>query len=163
MVESAQPYKPSDLKDSQQALSGHRVPRIHGKYAIAERCCSKIQNGPSMVLRLGTLNVGSLTSRSMETAEMLERKRIDICCLQETRWKSNGVCHINPDNEKYKLFWNGQKTAKNGVGIFFKEPLAQERKKQMVLTKDMAVLALENGMKMATASLSLLKVTGFVY
>ncbi|ESO05780.1 hypothetical protein HELRODRAFT_77621, partial [Helobdella robusta] len=47
-------------------------------------------------------------------------------CLQETRWKSNGVCHINSENEKYKLFSNGQKKAKNGVGIFVKEPLAQE-------------------------------------
>ncbi|ESN90783.1 hypothetical protein HELRODRAFT_90788, partial [Helobdella robusta] len=28
------------------------------------------------------------------------------------------------DKEKYKLFWNGQKTAKNGVGIFVREPLA---------------------------------------
>ncbi|ESN97411.1 hypothetical protein HELRODRAFT_178201 [Helobdella robusta] len=70
------------------------------------------QNGPSMVLRLGTLNVGSLTGRSMEIAEMLEHRRIDICCLQETRWQSNGVCHVNSDKEKYKLFWNGQKTTK---------------------------------------------------
>ncbi|ESO12155.1 hypothetical protein HELRODRAFT_158620 [Helobdella robusta] len=97
----------------QQALSGQGVPRIPGKYAIAEGCCRKIQNGPSMVLRLGTLNVGSLTGRSMEIAEILERRKIDICCLQETRWKSNGVCHVNSDKEKYKLFWNGQKTAKN--------------------------------------------------
>ncbi|ESN96759.1 hypothetical protein HELRODRAFT_163870 [Helobdella robusta] len=96
----------------QQALSGQGVRRIPGKYEIAEGCCRKIQNGPSMVLRLGTLNVGSLTGRSMEIAEMLERRRIDICCLQETRWKSNGVCHVNSDKEKYKLFWNGQKTAK---------------------------------------------------
>ncbi|ESN90789.1 hypothetical protein HELRODRAFT_182616 [Helobdella robusta] len=110
----------------QQALSGQGVPRIPGKYAIAERCCRKIQNGPSMVLRLGTLHVGTLTGRSMEIAEMLDRRMIDICCLQETRWKSNGVCHINSDKEKYKLFWNGQKTAKNGVGIFVREPLAQE-------------------------------------
>ncbi|ESN91366.1 hypothetical protein HELRODRAFT_152646, partial [Helobdella robusta] len=62
----------------------------------------------------------------MEIAEMLERRRIDICCLQETRWKSNGVCHVNSDKEKYKLFWNGQKTAKNRVRIFVREPLAQE-------------------------------------
>ncbi|ESN92829.1 hypothetical protein HELRODRAFT_164960 [Helobdella robusta] len=130
----------------------------------------KIQNGPSVVLRLETLNVGSLTGRSMEIAEMLERRKIDICCLQETRWKSNSVCHISSDKEKYRLFWNGQKTAKNGVGIFVREPIAQEaismatlERKQMVLTTYMAVLAMENGMKMATASLSLLKVTGFVY
>ncbi|ESN97403.1 hypothetical protein HELRODRAFT_85448 [Helobdella robusta] len=62
----------------------------------------------------------------MEIAEMLERKRIDICCLQETRWKSNGVCHVNSDKEKYKLFWNGQKTAENGNGIYVREPQAQE-------------------------------------
>ncbi|ESN97383.1 hypothetical protein HELRODRAFT_178174 [Helobdella robusta] len=108
-----------------EALSGQGVLRIPGKYAIAEGCCRKIQNGPSMVLRFGALNVGSLTGRSMEIAEMLERRRIDICCLQETRWKLNGVCHVNSDKEKYKLFWNGQKTAKNGVGIFVREPLAQ--------------------------------------
>ncbi|ESN93963.1 hypothetical protein HELRODRAFT_180379 [Helobdella robusta] len=83
----------------------------------------KIQNGPSMVLRFGTLNVGSLTGRSMEIAEMIECRRH---CLQETRWKSNGVCHINSDKKKYKLFWNGQKTAKNGVAIFVRKPLAQE-------------------------------------
>ncbi|ESO04143.1 hypothetical protein HELRODRAFT_92501 [Helobdella robusta] len=62
----------------------------------------------------------------MEIAEMLERRRIDICCLQETRWKSNGVCHINSDKENYKLFWNDQKTTKNGVGIFVKKLLVQE-------------------------------------
>ncbi|ESN94292.1 hypothetical protein HELRODRAFT_164107 [Helobdella robusta] len=86
----------------QQALSGQGVPRIPGKYAIAEGCCRKIQNGPSMVLRLGTLNVGSLTSRSMEIAEMLERRRIDIYCLQETRWKSNGMsCQLRQKNINY--------------------------------------------------------------
>ncbi|ESN92893.1 hypothetical protein HELRODRAFT_165025 [Helobdella robusta] len=82
----------------QQALSGQGVPRIPGKYAIVEGCCRKIQNGPSMVL--GTLNVASLTGPSMKNAEMLERKRIDICCLQEIRWKSNGVCHVNSDKGK---------------------------------------------------------------
>ncbi|ESO04401.1 hypothetical protein HELRODRAFT_152652, partial [Helobdella robusta] len=30
------------------------------------------------------------------------------------------------DKEKYKLFRNGPKTAKNSVGIFVREPLAQE-------------------------------------
>ncbi|ESN93242.1 hypothetical protein HELRODRAFT_181178 [Helobdella robusta] len=66
-----------------QALSGQGVTRIPGKYSQVEGCCRKIQNGPSIVLRLGTLNVGLLTGRSMEIAEMLERRRIDTCCLQK--------------------------------------------------------------------------------
>ncbi|ESN95833.1 hypothetical protein HELRODRAFT_179020 [Helobdella robusta] len=39
----------------------------------------------------------------------------------ERRWESNGVSLI----ESYNLFWNGQKTAQNGVGIFIRESLAQ--------------------------------------
>ncbi|ESO03326.1 hypothetical protein HELRODRAFT_173612 [Helobdella robusta] len=83
-------FKKTTAPSPQQVLSGQGVPRIPRKYAIAEGSCRKIQNDPSMVLRLGTLNVGSLTGRSMKIAEMLERRRIDICCLQEARWKSNG-------------------------------------------------------------------------
>ncbi|ESO10244.1 hypothetical protein HELRODRAFT_168134 [Helobdella robusta] len=45
---------------------------------------------------------------SIEIVDMLERRRVDICSLQETRWKSNGVPLIG----SYKLFWNSQKTAK---------------------------------------------------
>ncbi|ESN92882.1 hypothetical protein HELRODRAFT_165013 [Helobdella robusta] len=58
-------------KDS-VVLSGQGVLSIPEKYAKAEECCRKIQNGPSMVLRLGTLSIGSMTGRSMENAEMLE-------------------------------------------------------------------------------------------
>ncbi|ESN99388.1 hypothetical protein HELRODRAFT_162934 [Helobdella robusta] len=75
----------ADRVPSRQALSGQGLPRIPGKYTLAEGCCKKIQNGPSIVLGLGTLIVGSLTGRSMKIAEMLERRRINICCLQETR------------------------------------------------------------------------------
>ncbi|ESO01529.1 hypothetical protein HELRODRAFT_174485 [Helobdella robusta] len=110
----------------QQALSGQGVPRIPGKYAIAEGCCRKIQNGPSMVLRLGTLNVGSLTGRSMEIAEMLERRRIDICCLQETRWKSIGVCNSTRTKKNINYSGNFKRRPKNNVGIFVRKPLAQE-------------------------------------
>ncbi|ESO04234.1 hypothetical protein HELRODRAFT_172590 [Helobdella robusta] len=93
----------SDNLVPMRALNSQGVLGIPGKYAIAEGCCRKIQNGPSLVLRLETLNVGSLAGCSMEIAEMLERRRKDICYFQETRWKLNGVCNINSDNKKYKL------------------------------------------------------------
>ena len=36
-------------------------------------------------IRLATWNVGSLTGRSGEVVEVLYRRRIDICCVQEVR------------------------------------------------------------------------------
>jgi len=38
-------------------------------------------------LRFATWNVGSMTGRSGEVVESLFRQRVDICCIQESRWK----------------------------------------------------------------------------
>ena len=39
------------------------------------------------LLRLVTVNVGSLSGRSTEVVDMFERRRIDIGCLQEVRYR----------------------------------------------------------------------------
>ncbi|VDP09935.1 unnamed protein product [Heligmosomoides polygyrus] len=36
--------------------------------------------------RVATLNVGTMTARSCELVEALERRRVDFCAVQETRW-----------------------------------------------------------------------------
>ena len=41
-------------------------------------------------LRIGSANVGSIRKREGEVVDMLDRRRIDICCLQETRWLLTG-------------------------------------------------------------------------
>ncbi|KAK6739842.1 hypothetical protein RB195_008374 [Necator americanus] len=38
---------------------------------------------------LATLNVGTLTGRSRELADSLRKRCVDICCVQETRWKDS--------------------------------------------------------------------------
>ena len=38
-------------------------------------------------LRIATLNVGSMTGEGREPADVLNRRRIYIACVQETRWK----------------------------------------------------------------------------
>ena len=40
-------------------------------------------------LRIATLNVGSMTGKGRELAIVLNRRRIDIACVQETRWKGS--------------------------------------------------------------------------
>ncbi|ESN92903.1 hypothetical protein HELRODRAFT_165039 [Helobdella robusta] len=109
-----------------KTLNGQGV-TISRKYATVEGCCEK-SGVPSWNIRLGTLNTGSLTGRSMEIIDMLEKRKVDICSLQETRWTSNGVSLIG----SYKLFWNGQKTDQNRIGIIIRESLAKIMGKQVL-------------------------------
>ena len=41
------------------------------------------------ILRIATLNVDSETGKGRELADVLNRRRIDIACVQETRWKGS--------------------------------------------------------------------------
>ena len=38
-----------------------------------------------VALRVGTVNVGTMHGRSAEVSEMLKQRKLDFCCLQETR------------------------------------------------------------------------------
>ena len=36
---------------------------------------------------VGTLNIGTMTGRGRELADMMKQRNVDILCLQETKWK----------------------------------------------------------------------------
>ena len=40
-------------------------------------------------VRVGTLHVGTMTGWGRELADMMERRKIGVLCIQETRWKGN--------------------------------------------------------------------------
>ncbi|VDO98756.1 unnamed protein product [Heligmosomoides polygyrus] len=61
-----------------------------------------------------------MTGRSREVADLMERRRIEVLCLQETRWKGAKVKGIG---EGVMLFYNGEDTKRNGVGIAVAESL----------------------------------------
>ena len=42
--------------------------------------------GRCSLVRVGTLNIGTITGRGREVADMMERWNVDILCLQETKW-----------------------------------------------------------------------------
>ena len=44
-----------------------------------------------MNLRIGTLNVRSMSKRSGEVTDMVARRRLDFCCLRETKWKGGSA------------------------------------------------------------------------
>ena len=38
---------------------------------------------------VGTLNVGSMTGGGRELADLMERRKVGVLCVQETRWKGD--------------------------------------------------------------------------
>ena len=50
--------------------------------------------------------------------ETLNRIKIDICCVQEVRWRGASTRTATRKNSHYKLFWIGNETGNGGVGIF---------------------------------------------
>ena len=62
-------------------------------------------------LRVGSANVGSMSGRGGEVVDMLRRKKLDFCALQETRWKGSGAQVMGG----YKFFWQGGKGGAGGV------------------------------------------------
>ena len=71
--------------------------------------------------RIGTLNVGTMRGRSNEVVETLSRRKVDLCCLQETRWRNAGVKVIEGKDSKHKFFWSGNNKGTGGVGIALAE------------------------------------------
>ncbi|KAK3574407.1 hypothetical protein QTP86_006633 [Hemibagrus guttatus] len=76
------------------------------------------RKGKSVGLRIGTLNVGTMTGNGRELDDMMERRKVDILCVQETRWKGSKTRSIGAG---FKLFYYGVDSKRNGVGVVLKE------------------------------------------
>ncbi|XP_071689203.1 uncharacterized protein [Rutidosis leptorrhynchoides] len=65
------------------------------------------------MIRAGSWNVGTLTGKCYELVETLRKRKVDILCVKETRWKGRGAVKI----KDYKLWFSGSRVARNGVGL----------------------------------------------
>lgn len=75
-------------------------------------------------IRIGTLNVGSLTERCRELVDLMERRRVNILCVQETRWRGDKARLLA---EGYKLFYSSTDSeGHSGVGIIVDKELKEE-------------------------------------
>ncbi|XP_070010290.1 uncharacterized protein [Nicotiana sylvestris] len=72
-------------------------------------------------LRIGSWNVGSLTGKSIELAKILKKRRVNIACVQETRWAGSTA----RDTDGYKLWNSGTQKGKNEVGILVDRELRE--------------------------------------
>ena len=72
-------------------------------------------------IRIGTANVGTMRGRSGEIVDMAGRRRLDFCCLQETRWKGGSSRMMGEDGKRYKFVWIGNHKGEAGVGVLVAE------------------------------------------
>ena len=63
-----------------------------------------------------------MTGMGRELADMMERRNVDILCLQETKWKGSKARNIE---NGCKLFYNEADGRKNGIEIVVREELAE--------------------------------------
>ncbi len=74
-------------------------------------------------IRIGSLNVGSMTGKGTELAKMMVERRVKICCVQETKWTGGKARELG---EGVKLWYAGGRSAKNGVGIAVEGEMREE-------------------------------------
>ena len=73
------------------------------------------------MFRIASLNIGTLRGRSSEVVETVSRRGVDLCCLQEVRWRGAPACMIVGKDSRYKVFWIGKENGNGGIGILLAE------------------------------------------
>ena len=113
---------------AQQGTCGNYATAKHSKNKSRKRGGKRVKKqremwkGRRSLIRVGTLNIGTMTGRGRELADMMERRNVDILCVQETKWKESKARNIGGG---CKIFYNGAYERKNGIGIVLREELAK--------------------------------------
>ena len=72
-------------------------------------------------IHLGSWNVGSLTGKLRELVDTATRRRVNILCVQKTKWKGQKAKEV--DNTGLKLWYTGTVANRNGVGVLIDKSL----------------------------------------
>ena len=96
--------------------------------------------GRCTVLRVGTLNVGAINGRGRELAYMMKQRKVDVLCLQETKWKKSKARNIGGG---CKLFYNGADERRNGIVIVVREELVTRIVKMKRVSNRLIAIKLE--------------------
>ena len=76
-------------------------------------------------VRFGSCNVKSISGRGTEVWEELRKRKIDVCCLQEVKWRGEGARFFGVKGRRYKLWWCGNDDKTGSVGILVKEEFCE--------------------------------------
>ncbi|KAK3533155.1 hypothetical protein QTP70_011264 [Hemibagrus guttatus] len=89
---------------------------------VAEDVFTMDYNYPMCAVQAFAIALSSFDSKlawkGRELADVMERRKVDILCVQETRWKGSKARSIGAG---FKLFYYGVDSKRNGVGVVLKE------------------------------------------
>ena len=68
-------------------------------------------------IRFTTWNIGTLRDKTWEVIGVMRDRKINILCVQESKWVGEKTKDING----YKLWYTGEVSHRNGVGIIVDE------------------------------------------
>lgn len=68
-------------------------------------------------VRVATWNIGNMSHQSGEVIEALHRRRVDVCCVKESRWKGGSARMLGMIGGGYKFFWQGCNEGTGGVEV----------------------------------------------
>ena len=111
IMSSPSKRKPTGSASSQKAagnVSGLAGLRVRGSAGSGHRGKSCERPKP---FRIGSLNVGTVKGKLHELVETMSRRRVDLCCLQETRRRATGVIPVELSENTLDPSVSGQATA----------------------------------------------------
>ena len=89
-------------KNSATAKQSENKSRKRGGRRVKEQ--QKAWKGRHSLTRVSTLNMGTLTGKRRELADMMERRNVDKLCVTETKWKGSKARNIGG---RCRIFYNG--------------------------------------------------------
>ena len=72
-------------------------------------------------LRVASLNVATLRGISSEVVQTMSRRGIDLCCIQECRWRGVSARMIDGKDSRYKCLWIGNELGIGGARVLLAE------------------------------------------
>ena len=92
---------------------------------VQSRLKKRVQQRREREMRVGSINIGTLNGKSREIVDLVDRQKLDILCLQETRWKGKKSKDLAGG---HRLIYTGE-SGRNGVAIV----LSVETREQLVM------------------------------
>ena len=101
--------KEGNIEDCAEKNDGKKPDKLH-----------KNRKEQRRKIRVGSWNIGTMTGKGRELVEVMKKRKLEMLCMQETRWGGNSAREIG---EGYKIIYSGgtAKGKRNGVGVVLNE------------------------------------------